>query len=144
VGGVWKDIWTSLRAVVSATASAVALGLALLGSLWDPGKTVQVGLIWLAVTVFVMIAVIAAAARMVFDPHQTARGAAPRAVYVAASPAAHGVSILIKSRSRQFGVNIFVTIHYEELLRAGRRELFRTYDRYRVGCQRPENGLIQV
>jgi hypothetical protein len=143
VGGVWKDIWTSLKAVVAATAAAVALGLALLGSLWDPGKTVQIGLIWLAVMVFVMIAVIAAAARMVSDARQTARGDPPRAIYVA-SPAADGPIVLIMSRSRQFGVNIFVTIYYEEILGAGRRELFeRTIGIGRV-INVQENGLIQV
>ena len=127
--------------MVAATAAAVAFGLALLGSLWDPGKTVQVGLIWLVVMVFVMIAVVATAARMVSDARQTARGDPPRAVYVAPSPAADGPIILIMSRSRQFGVNIFVTIYYEEILGAGRLELFeRTIGigwRYRVGYQCP-------
>jgi hypothetical protein len=82
VGGVWKDIWTSLKSVVGAAASAVAFGLALLGSLWDPGVKIQIGLIWLAVIMFVGVALVATAIKMTIDARRDARGRHPRIVHV--------------------------------------------------------------
>ena len=144
MSGVWKDIWTSLRAVVPAIASAIALGLALLGSLWDPRIRVQIGLVWLSVIGFVLIAIIAAAIKMAVDARRAAHGAPPRAINVSAASPTDGPIVLIMSRSRQFGVNIFVTIYYEEILGVGRGELFeRTIGIGRI-INIQENGLIQV
>lgn len=55
-----------------------------------------------------------------------------------------GAVILLMRRSRQFGVNILVTVYYEESLGSGRGEVFeRTIGIGRVVNIR-ENGLIQV
>jgi hypothetical protein len=144
VGGVWKDIWTSLKTVVAATASAVAFGLAILGSLWDPGIKIQIGLIWLAVVAFAIISVLATAIKMAIEARRAAHGGPPRAVYAYVSTAGEGAVTLIMGRSRQFGVNILVIVYYEERLEAGRGE---TFER-KIGIGRvvniQENGLIQV
>nr|WP_294506133.1 hypothetical protein [uncultured Rhodopila sp.] len=55
MGGAWKDLWASLKSVVAATAAGVAFVLALLGSIWEPGGKVQIGLISIAVIGFAVI-----------------------------------------------------------------------------------------
>jgi hypothetical protein len=49
---------------LGATASTGAFGLAILGSLWDPGVKVQIGLIWLAVVLLVVITILGTAIKM--------------------------------------------------------------------------------
>lgn len=148
MSGVWKDIWTSLKSVVGAAASAVAFSLALLGSLWDPGVKVRIGLIWLAVMLFVAVALVATAIKMTIDARRDARGDHPRGVHVfsqsAAEGSADGPIILIMSRSRQFGVNILVTVYYEEGLGSGRGEIFERVIGIGQVAHVQENGLIQV
>jgi hypothetical protein len=61
MGGAWKDVWASLKSTVPAIASAIAFCLALLGSLWDPGVRIQIGLIWIIVISFVTVAWLATA-----------------------------------------------------------------------------------
>jgi hypothetical protein len=119
---------------------------------WVPygtrGIKVQIGLIWLAVFVFVVVAVVATAIKLALDARQAARSDPPRAVYVYAPNAIEGATggpiTLIMGRSRQFGVNILVTVYYEENLEVGRGELFERA----IGIGRvvniQENGLIQV
>lgn len=71
----------------------------------------------------------------------------PRAVYIVlpvTGDATNQTLILVMERSRQFGVNILVTVYYEESLAAGRAEIFeRTIGIGRV-INIQENGLIQV
>jgi hypothetical protein len=57
MGGAWKDVWASLKSTVP----AIAFCLALLGSLWDPGVRIQIGLIWIIVISFVTVAWLATA-----------------------------------------------------------------------------------
>lgn len=52
--------------------------------------------------------------------------------------------MLIMDRSRQFGVNIFVTIHYEESLGIGSSEIFERAIGIGQVVNIQENGLIQV
>jgi len=124
MGDAWKDIWASLKSTVPAIASAFAFCLALLGTLWDPGVRVQIGVIWLAVIGFVTIAWLATATRMTVEARRLARDDPPRARYVyvplALDDSEQRATTLIVGRSRQFGVNIFVTIYYEESLAACR------------------------
>src|SRR5690242_15555776 len=82
MGDAWKDVWVSLKSTVSAIASAIALCLTLLGSLWDPGVRIQISLIWLAVICFVTIAWLATATRLTIEARRPARDDPPRARYV--------------------------------------------------------------
>jgi hypothetical protein len=148
MSGVWKDIWTSLKTVWGVTAPTVALGLAILGSLWDPGIKVQIGVIWLAVIALIIVSALATAIKMVLETRRSAQPNPPRAVYVHVLPATADATnqalILVMERSRQFGVNILVTVYYEEGLAVGRAEIFeRTIGIGRV-INIQENGLIQV
>ncbi len=148
MSGVWKDIWTSLKAVAGLPATAVALILAVLGNLWNPSFTISINLISLAMMAFVVVIAIAAAIKMAMDARREARGELPRAVSVYCPSAAEGPTeapiTLLMGRSRQFGVNIFVTVYYEESLGTGRGEIFERA----IGIGRvvniQANGLIQV
>jgi hypothetical protein len=133
---------------VPAIASTIAFCLAVPGSLWDPGVRIQISLIRSAVVSFVTIAGVAAAIRMTIEARRLARGDPPRAKYVyvplGRDDSEHQAITLIMGRSRQFGVNIFVTIYYEESLGVGSSEVFERA----IGVGRvvniQENGLIQV
>ena len=118
----WKDTWKSLKAVVGMTTSAVAFGLAILGSMWDPGIQIRIGLIWLAVVILVVVAVLATAIKMAMDARRKTGSDLPRVVHVHVATAAEHVVgapvVLVMGRSRQFGVNILVTVYYEERLEA--------------------------
>jgi len=148
MGGAWKDVRASLKSTVPAIASAIAFCLALLGTLWDPGVRVQISLIWLVVIGFVTVAWLAAATRMAIEARRLAREDPPRTRYVYVPPTPDDTEqqaiTLIVGRSRQFGVNIFVTIYYEESLGVGSSEIFERA----IGIGRvvniQENGLIQV
>jgi hypothetical protein len=148
VSGVWKDLWTSLRSVVGAVASAVAFGLALLGSMWDPGIKVPIGLIWLVVMVFVVISIVATAIKVAMDARRLTHGDLPRAVYVfsqsGAESSTDGPIILVMGRSRQFGVNNFATIYYEEGLGTERGEVIERAIGIGQVANIQENGRIQV
>nr|WP_294506136.1 hypothetical protein [uncultured Rhodopila sp.] len=85
---------------------------------------------------------------MTIDARRIARADPPKAVYVHVPQARDGEEdqpvTLIMGRSRQFGVNIFVTVYYEEGLGAGSDEILERA----IGIGRvvniQENGLIQV
>jgi hypothetical protein len=148
MSGVWKDIWTSLKAAVTVITSTVAFGLAILGSVWDPGVKVQIGLVWVGAIGFLVVTVLATAVKMTIDARRAPRGEPPKAISVYAPPALDNADVqpltLIMSRSREFGVNIFVTIYYEESLGGGSGQIFERA----IGIGRivniQTNGLIQV
>lgn len=148
MSGVWKDIWTSLKAVVGLPATVVALGLALLGNLWNPSFTVSFSPISLATMTFGVVIIIATAVKLAIDARRDARGALPRAVGVDCAPAAEDSAeepvTLIIGGSRQFGVNFLVTVYYEEYLVPKKGPIFERA----IGIGRvanvQENGLIQV
>jgi hypothetical protein len=147
MGGVWKDIWTSLRSVAVATASVVAFGLAVLGSLWNPGIEVKIGLIWLVVIILVIVVALATAIKMAMDARRSARGDLPRAVAAIVPAAATDrkqAVTLVMGRSRQFGVNILVTIYHEERLSAERTDIIEQAIGIGQVINIQENGLIQV
>jgi hypothetical protein len=148
VSGVWKDIWTSLKAVVGLPATVVALILAVLGNLWNPSFTVSFSLISLAVMAFVVVIIIATAVKMAIDARRRAGGDLPRAVHVYNHSAAEGSTndpiTLVMSGSRQFGVNILVTVHYEEGLGREPGEIFERVIGIGQVVHVQESGLIQV
>jgi hypothetical protein len=155
VSGVWKDIWASLKSVVGLPATVVALGLALLGFLWNPSFQVSFSLISLAVMTFVVVIIIATAVKLATDARGDARGelpravsAFPRAVSAYSPPAADGSTeepiTLIVGRSRQFGVNFLVTVYYEERLEAGRGEIFERAIGIGRGINVQESGMRTV
>jgi hypothetical protein len=68
--------------VAAATASAVAFLLAILGSLWDPGVKVQIGVVWLAVVVLIAVSAVGTAIKLALDARRSVQPALPRAVGV--------------------------------------------------------------
>ena len=151
--GFWRDAWASLRAVGSWITASVAFGLALLGSIWDPGIKVQIGLIWLAVFALAVLAILAAAINMAVAARQTAQPPPaqpppPTAMHVVVpEPAGERPTrplTLIVERSRLFGVNILVTISYVEVIGPGPDDVFEQS----IGIGRvaniQENGRLQV
>ena len=139
----WRDAWASNKAVIGPLATGAALLLALLGSVWDPGVKVPVGLIWLAVFVLAFASIIATFVNMTLHARHLARGGPPRAIH-AFAPDQAGPITLVLEKSAWFGVNIYVTIYYIESLSPGRDFVFERA----VGIGRviniQENGLIQV
>ena len=123
--------------------TGAALLLALLGSFWDPGIKVTVGLIWLAVFVLAFASVVATLVNMTLLARRLARAGPPRAVHAFASDQASPVTLVL-GKSALFGVNIYVTIYYIESVSPGQDFVFeRTVGIGRV-INVQENGLIQV
>jgi hypothetical protein len=122
--------------------------LALLGSIWDPGIRVQIGLIWLAVFALAVFAILAAAINMIVAVRQTAQPPPPTAVHVVVPEPAGGKPTrpltLIVERSGLFSVNILVTISYVEMIGPGPDDVFEQS----IGIGRvaniQENGRLQV
>ena len=85
--------------------TGAALLLALLGSFWDPGIKVTVGLIWLAVFVLAFASVVATLVKMTLLARRLARAGPPRAVHAFASDQASPVTLIL-GKSALFGVNI--------------------------------------
>jgi hypothetical protein len=116
--------------------------------LWGPGVRIQISLIRIAVVGFVTIPGLAAAVRMAIEARRSARGDPPRAKYVciplARDDSEQQAITLIIGRSRQFGVNIFVIIDYEESFGIGSSEIFERAIGVGRGVNIQENGLIQV
>jgi hypothetical protein len=148
VNGFWRDAWTALKAVGSWITASVAFGLALLGSIWDPGIKVQVGLIWLAVFVLAVLAVLAATINMAVTARRNAQAPPPKAMHVVVPVSAgQGMAtplILIMERSRLFSVNTLVSIYYVDETGPGRDDVFEQS----IGIGRvanvQENGRRQV
>lgn len=116
MSGVRADIWASLKTVVGATSSAAALVLALLGSFWDPGVTVRIGLIWLVVIGLVVISLVATAVRLVIGARRLAQPSPPKIVSVRLRMTAEALpsTILIIEAAPLFVVDLLVTIYHEE------------------------------
>ena len=89
-GGFWTDAWRSYKAVVGPLATAAALLLALLGSFWDPGIKIPIGLIWLVVFLLVVVSVFAGLVNMVLAARKVAWPGAPRAIHAFAPNQARG------------------------------------------------------
>lgn len=143
MGAFWKDAWKSHKAVVGPLANAAALLLALLGSFWDPGVKVPIGLIWLAVFVLVTASVFATLVNMTLVARRLAKAGPLRAIHAfAADPT--GVVTLVLGRSSLFGVNILVTVYYIEGLGAGQKHTFERVIGIGQVSNVQENGLIQV
>jgi hypothetical protein len=147
VHDVWRDAWTSLRSTISGITGAVALGLALLGSLWDPGIKVQVGLIWLAVFALLALSVLVTAIHMMLKARQAAEELPPKAIHAFAGgggTVGEGFLTLVMSRSRHFGVNILVTMYYTESVGSGRDDVIERSIGIGQVINIQANGLIQV
>lgn len=143
MSGAWKDIWASLKSVVSATASISAFVLAMLGSLWDPGISVRIGILWLAVFGLLAISVVATAIRMTLEARRLATEGLPRVVSVLVSDRKQTIT-LITRRSRQFGVNTLVTIYYEMRISSERADILEQVIGIGHVTNVQENGLIRI
>lgn len=143
MGAFGKDAWASYKAVVGPLATAAALLLALLGSFWDPGIKVSVGLIWLSVLLLVVVSIFATLVKMTLTARRTAKAGPPRAIHAFAPTPDYPVTLVFEA-SRLFGVNIFVTLYYIEVLGPSQREVFERM----IGVGRvvniQEGGLVQV
>lgn len=143
MGPFGKDAWASYKAVVGPLATAAALLLALLGSFWDPGIKVPIGLIWLAALLLVVISIFATLVNMTLTARRNAKAGPPRAIH--AFTAAPGDPVtLVFGASSLFGVNIFVTVYYIESLGSGQREVFERMIGVGHVINIQEDGLVQV
>jgi len=148
VDSLWRDAWTSFKAVFGPVLAGAACVLALLGPLYAPGSAVSISLIWLAVGGLLALTLLLTACNLVMAARRSAAGRLPLAVHasVAASPSdgTVGPVTLVLERSDLFGVNIFVTVYYVEHLDRRRDVVFEQA----IGIGRvaniQQNGLIQV
>ena len=94
MGPFGTDAWASYKAVVGPLATAAALALALLGSFWDPGIKISIGLIWLAVLLLVAVSLFTTLVNMTFVARRNAKAGPPRAIHAFAAGSAEAVTLV--------------------------------------------------
>ena len=147
MGGFWRDAWGAFRGAVGPLATAAALVLALLGSFWDPGIRVSIGLLWLAALGIAVVAILVTSIKMAVTARRDAQAGPPRATHVhVPEPVDDGSPrpvTLVLQRSTLFAVNILVTIYYVEAVGPGQDDIFERA----IGIGRVANiqgnGLLQ-
>jgi hypothetical protein len=141
---LWQDVWTSFKAVSGPVLAGAGLVLAILGPLYVPDKAVQVSLIWVAVASLGILTLLLTAGNMVMAARQLVRPDAPRAIRALVPANERQRLTLVMGRSRQFGVNILVTVYHEDHLSADSAEILEQAIGVGQVINSQESGLIQI
>ena len=137
---LWRDAWTSFKAVFGPILTGAAFVLALLGPFYAPAASVSLSLFWVATGGLILLTILLTAGNLVLVARRYARGRLPKVLYVSV-PTGPGDGTerqltLLLDRSDLFGVSILVTIYYVEHLGLRHGEVFERH-RYRPSDQHP-------
>ncbi len=147
---LWRDAWTSFKAVFGPILTGAAFVLALLGPFYAPAASVSLSLFWVATGGLILLTVLLTAGNLVLVARRYARGRLPKVLYARPVPAGPSDGrgrplTLLLDRSDLFTISILVTIYYKaEHLGLRRGEVFER----QIGFSRVSNiqqdGRVQV
>lgn len=144
---LWRDTWASFKAVSGPVLTGAGFVIAIFGPLYLSGTSVQINIIWLVVGLLATLALTLTAANMVMVARRLARpdiSRAKRLLVRSGTADEKQLVTLVMGRSRQFGLNVLVTIYHEESLSAETSEILEQAIGIGLVINTQDNGLIQV